>query len=429
MSRKKIFFLAHEISPNLGSECSSGWNIAKGLTKYHDLTIVFAKTNQFETENYDAQINDYFITNGITQDARYIAVPQPPITKFIARINKFISNKKSSTGNSLLYFLAYKFWQKQAYNVFLIEHKKTNFNIVHQFNSLSFREPGYLYKSNLPLLWGPVSGLDNMPFSFLMGFPFTMLIKNVIRNLSNDIQFYTSKRIRKTIKNAKRIYAVTKMDLQKLHNLNSNTINLLDVGAIVNGNRELKYFNPSEGKLRCIWVGRLDRLKALDILIESIKQSDSLKQNIEVTILGDGVNKNEYVSLVKKYALNNINFIGSVNKSMVDELMKKSHILIHTSIKEAASAVILEGLASGLPVVCHDAFGMSHAITENCGLKVKFSNKKESVAGFKRSLETFIDNPTLVNKLSQGAYKRAEELSWDGIIQRISNDYLKISNL
>ena len=429
MNRKKIIFFAHEISPKLGSECSSGWNIARGLSKYHDLTIVFAKTNQFQTENYEAQINDYYINNGIDYNARYIAIPQPTITRFIASVNKFISNKKSSTGNSLLYFLAYKFWQKKAYQVFLIEHKKNTFDIVHQFNSLSFREPGYLYKTNVPLVWGPVSGLDNMPFSFLIGFPFPMLLKNVIRNLSNDVQFYTSNRIRKTINKAKRIYAVTKMDLQKLHRLNSNTINLLDVGGIINDNQESRVYNPTEEKLRCIWVGRLDRLKALDILILSIKQSETLKQKVEILIVGDGVYKEKYVALAEKYKLNNLNFLGPVNKLVVDDLMKKSHILIHTSIKEAASAVILEGLASGLPIVCHDAFGMSHAITENCGLKVKFSNKEESVAGFKRSLEIFIDNPTLVNKLSQGAYKRAEELSWDGIIQKISNDYLKISNL
>ena len=167
-------------------------------------------------------------------------------------------------------------------------------------------------------------------------------------------------------------------------------------------------------------------MEALDILIESINQSDLLKQNIDVTILGDGVNKNDYVSLVKKYELNNINFIGSVNKSMVNELMKKSHILIHTSIKEAASAVILEGLSSGLPVVCHDAFGMSHAITDTCGFKVKFANKKESIFGFKKSLETFLKNPILVKKLSEGAYIRSEELSWNGLIQTISNDYSKI---
>jgi glycosyltransferase involved in cell wall biosynthesis len=428
MTRKKIFFLAHEISPNLGSECSSGWNISRGLSNYHDLTIVFARTNQFETENYETQIKNYFISNRIEQNARFIAVSQPPITRIIARINKFISNKKSNTGNSLLYFLAYKFWQKKAYQLFLLENKKNNFNIVHQFNSLSFREPGYLSKAKLPLVWGPVSGLDNMPFSFLIGFPFTMLIKNVIRNLSNDLQFYTNNRIRKTIKKANRIYAVTKMDFQKLHKLNSNTINLLDVGAIINDNHETRIFNPSEGKLRCIWVGRLDRLKALDILINSIHKSESLKQNVEVLIVGDGVYKDEYIALAKKCNLNNFNFIGSVNKVIVEDLMKKSHVLIHTSIKEAASAVILEGLASGLPVICHDAFGMSHAITDNCGFKVKFVNKEESIFGFKKSLEIFLENPSLVKKLSEGAYKRAEELSWDGIIEKISNDYLKISN-
>ena len=106
--------------------------------------------------------------------------------------------------------------------------------------------------------------------------------------------------------------------------------------------------------------------------------------------------------------------------------MAKRFQLPHTTLK--IDCLILFSLASGLPIVCHDAFGMSHAITENCGLKVKFSNKEESVAGFKRSLETFLDDPSLVNKLSQGAHKRAEELSWNRIIQRISNDYLKILN-
>ena len=72
-----------------------------------------------------------------------------------------------------------------------LENKKNNFEIVHQFNSLSFREPGYLYKADVPLFWGPVSGLDNMPFSFLVKFPFTMVIKNLIRNISNDFHVQT----------------------------------------------------------------------------------------------------------------------------------------------------------------------------------------------------------------------------------------------
>jgi glycosyltransferase involved in cell wall biosynthesis len=424
--RKKVFFIVHEISPFLGSECSSGWNIARGLSKYHDLTIVFAKTNQFQTENYEDNINQYFISNGIEKDAKYIAIPQPPITRFLAGINKFISNKKSSTGNSLLYFLAYQFWQKSVFEFYLKEHFKENFEIVHQFNSLSFREPGYLYKTNIPLFWGPISGLDKIPLIFLSDFPFLIWIKNLIRNLSIDIQFYTSLRIKKTIKRANTIYTVTKMDYHKLNKLNSNTKNLLDVGAIINNVQSKRTFDISTEKLKCIWVGRLDRLKALDILIESINQSDKIKEKVDFCIVGDGVNKSDYLSLVNKYKLKNLYFVGSVNKLEVDNLMNKSHILIHTSIKEAASAVILEGLASGLPIVCHDAFGMSHAITDSCGFKVKFVDKQKSACDFRKAIENFLDNPNLIEQFSQGAYNRAAELSWDKIVQTISNDYIKI---
>jgi glycosyltransferase involved in cell wall biosynthesis len=245
--------------------------------------------------------------------------------------------------------------------------------------------------------------------------------------LSNDIQFYTSNKIKKTIQNSRIIYAVTKTDFQKLYKLNANTVNLLDVGATINETHKKRSYNSTCEKLRCIWVGRLDQLKALDILIEVINQSDLLKQNIELLIVGDGVKKNEYLSLVNKYNLNNIIFTGSVNKSTVNNLMEDSHVLIHTSIKEAASAVILEGLASGLPVICHDAFGMSHSITSTCGIKINFENKHTSILGFKNALETIIKNPILVQKFSEGAFKRAVELSWDGIINRISNDYSKLN--
>lgn len=429
MNRKKVFFTAHEISPYLGSECSSGWNISLGLSKVHDLTIVYAKSNQFGTENYEEQINNYFEVNGLELSAKYISVPQPRITTIISCFNRFISNKKSNTGFSFLYFIAYKFWLKRVYKVFEVENSKNKFDIVHHFNSLSFREPGFLYKSNLPLFWGPVSGLDTMPFSFLKGFPFSMALINIIRNISNVVQFRFSLRVKKTIKRAVRIYAVTKMDFQKLHSINPNTVNLLDVGAVVMEDYEVRTFDPNKEKLQCIWVGRLDRLKALDILIESVNNSDLLKQKIEVVIVGDGVYKDQYVALTQLYNLSNFRFVGSVSKYKVAELMSNSHILIHTSIKEAASAVVLEGLASGLPVVCHDAYGMSHAITDNCGIKVDFKNNQSSVLGFANALESFLISPNLIDKFSKGAIKRAHELSWEGVISIISKDYNNILTL
>lgn len=425
--KKKIFFLAHEISPHLGSECSSGWIVSLGLSKLHDLTVVHAKNNQFCTENYEDQIVNYFEVNCLKPTAKYISVPQPGIAILISWFNKTISNKKSSTGFSILYFIAYKFWLKRAYKVFEEEFGKNKFDIVHHFNSLSFREPGYLYKARLPLVWGPVSGLDNMPLPFLRGFPFSMRFNNFIRNVSNDVQFRFSFRIRNTIKRATRIYAVTKMDFQKLHSINPNTVNLLDVGAEVNENCEIRTFDPNKAKLQCIWVGRLDRLKALDILLNSVNNSDLLRKYIEVTIVGDGVFLDQYNALTKSYNLSNFRFVGSVSKFKVAELMSKSHVLIHTSIKEAASAVVLEGLASGLPVVCHDAYGMSHAITENCGIKVDFIDKRSSILGFANALESFLICPNLINKLSKEAVNRAKELSWEGIINIISEDYNKIS--
>jgi glycosyltransferase involved in cell wall biosynthesis len=112
-----------------------------------------------------------------------------------------------------------------------------------------------------------------------------------------------------------------------------------------------------------------------------------------------------------------------VEKEKVESLMLDSDLLVHTSIKEAASAVILESLSSGLPIVCHDSFGMSHSITNDCGRKVPFKTMEISILGFKEVLEEIVLNPELIKEFSLGAIRRSRELSWDCFAQVISNDY------
>ena len=38
-----------------------------------------------------------------------------------------------------------------------------NFDLIHNLNPIGYREPGYLWKLNLPYIWGPIGGIPNRP--------------------------------------------------------------------------------------------------------------------------------------------------------------------------------------------------------------------------------------------------------------------------
>ena len=424
--RKNILFSAHEISPYLGSECSSGWNLVLLLSKYHNLTVLYAENNQFNSQNYKKHILKYFSNNKLPDGLIFIPIKQPILGQFISKINQFLSKKNSGIGISVLYFLSYRLWQKSVFKSAKLLVQKNKYDVIHQFNSLSFREPGYLYNLKVPFIWGPISGLDTLPKGFFKGIPVPMLINSLIRSTSNYFQFKFSIRIHSALKRASRIYAVTYTDKLLLSKRNNFSINLLDVGSYLINSQHYERDYCGNRRLKIIWVGRLDYLKALDILFKSIYNSKLLRNNVEILIVGKGPQEQYFRSISNNLNLKNIKWMGFVEKEQVESLMLDSDLLVHTSIKEAASAVILESLSCGLPVVCHNSFGMSHAITNDCGRKVPFNSLNESILGFKDALEEIIAHPSLINQFSRGAYKRSNDLSWSSIAQIISNDYKNI---
>jgi glycosyltransferase involved in cell wall biosynthesis len=82
----------------------------------------------------------------------------------------------------------------------------------------------------------------------------------------------------------------------------------------------------------------------------------------------------------------------------------------------------------GLPVICHDAFGMSSALNDKCGINVPVISPAESVKGFHNAMEKLVVNRSFLKELKTGAFKRAGEISWDVMAETMANDYIAIAN-
>ena len=424
--RLKVLIVAHEFSPIQGSESAVGWNLATRLCKYHDITVFYASGSQFRDNSYAEVIKNYFQTAPPIEGLTCINIDKPRMSKLFARLNSAFK-KLTPIGLPVLYYLGYKYWQKSVYRKGKQLHQHENFDLVHQLTQITFREPGYMWKLGIPFFWGPTGGTVSFPKAFRKDISPVSRILTSIRAFSNYYQFRFVPRILNANRKAVIIYSFSKKDAERLKKRAEGQVKIMsDVGTYTRPNISTS-LSGEEESLKGIWCGRLSDFKAPSILLKALAVSELTRQKIKFTIIGTGALEESMKTLAGELKLENIEWIKKVEHAKVFEMMAKADFFVHTSIQEATSSVITEALTMGLPVICHDAFGMSIAINEKCGIKVPFVSPEESIKGFHEAMEKILLDRNLLRDLKMGAYKRSTEISWDVMAETISNDYVMMA--
>jgi len=425
--RLQVIIIAHEFSPSQGSECAEGWNIVTRLAKYHDVTVLYASENQFGKADYYHAINKYQAVNGKVTGLTFINIDQPGITKYIAKLNfnfKFLG----SIGFPLLYFIGYKYWQRSVYRKAQDLCKNSTFDIIHQLTQITFREPGYLWKLEIPFIWGPTGGLETLkkPFYNLLSFKESIIER--VRTLSNFYQITFSHRIRKAMRRAKIIYTFSEYNKRQFQKYANGEIKLLLDSGTGSFKTKQNLKKTPTNKIIGVWCGQLIERKALIILLKALALDDHLKDLVLIKIIGEGPLKSALQRQAEELDVHNIDWLGSVQHSEVFEIMCDSDFFIHTSYREATSNVIPEAISAGLPVICHDISGMGIAIDSTCGIKVPLISPEISIKSFSLGIKKMVTDKCYLEKLKHGALIKANELTWDFMAETIAKDYLKVVN-
>jgi glycosyltransferase involved in cell wall biosynthesis len=424
--RLNVLICVHEFSPYQGSECSEGWNIVSNLSEFHNLHVIYASGSQKLPYSYRDALINYRSTNFINKSIKFYNVDQPLFTILLSKLNYFISSKNSAIGNPFLYFLGYNLWHKYAYKTAKNIIKSEKIDVIHMLNSITFREPGYLWKLNLPFVWGPTGGLTSLPSSYINTLTYKEQIFQIIRNQYFNLEFKKS-RIKKAIKKADLIYTFSEFDQLKFIKAGGkNVLNKLDSGSIY---LNLPINKPTN-KITILWAGQLVKRKAFNILINSVSNLPfELKCKLEFKILGKGILYDFYLNKINDLNLTELfSFQGEKNRNELFEIMKTCDLLVHTSYREATTNIIPEALSHNLPVVCHDISGMSLAINESCGYKIPLINEEYSSILLTKFLIKICEDETYLLQLKAGAKKRSSEITWIKNATNISEDYINIVN-
>ena len=146
-----------------------------------------------------------------------------------------------------------------------------------------------------------------------------------------------------------------------------------------------------------LFLGRLDELKGIQILIEIWKDI----KDINLVVIGKGPLEVEISEFIEKNKLNNVNLLGYKNKEEVMRFISKAKALIVPSQwYEGFPMTISESLSMGVPVIASDIGNLSTIIeSEKNGLLFKYNDKQE----LKDKIQMLNNNKSLEEQLRQGA--------------------------
>ncbi len=173
-----------------------------------------------------------------------------------------------------------------------------------------------------------------------------------------------------------------------------------------------------------LYLGRVAREKSIDKLIEVMSLINKRGiEKVRLLIVGNGPALEELQELVESLQLKErVIFTGEVKNEEVKYYYKIAYLFVTASLTETFGIVVIEALASGIPVLAVKAPGIVDIITPGVdGILVE--NK---VQKFAEALEEIIKNPQLREELCQGAQKTSIQYDINTIADRMLSLYQEI---
>jgi glycosyltransferase involved in cell wall biosynthesis len=143
---------------------------------------------------------------------------------------------------------------------------------------------------------------------------------------------------------------------------------------------------PADGPrlLTAGWLGE-NGAKGVDYLLEALPLLDPV---VRLDVAGDGPRREEYERLATRLGLSQrVTFHGFVPKARLAELMRASDLFVLASRFENNPCVVLEAMASGLPVVATRVGGLPELLDAGSGILAEPHSPKSIAARIDEALE------------------------------------------
>ena len=200
--------------------------------------------------------------------------------------------------------------------------------------------------------------------------------------------------------------------------------------SIIPNGIDLEKFSPDvspidefcDGKFNILFVGRLEKRKGLNYLLEAYKRVKEKFPESRLIVVGPGtVRRRQYEKEVRKSRLEDVVFVGYVSQDDLPRYYQTADVFCAPATGwESFGIVLLEAMAAGKPVVASNIEGYASVLTHEAeGLLVP-PRDEEKIA---QALITLMNNEPLRQQMGARGKIKAQNYGWDSIARRVIDYY------
>lgn len=192
---------------------------------------------------------------------------------------------------------------------------------------------------------------------------------------------------------------------------------------------DTSYFVPpkhprSRSPFRFLTISFLNENKAVDVLIRAFQRAFSADDPVMLEIGGDGPSRSALERLTSRLGLNDhIHFLGMLSRSAVRSAMHRADAFVLSSRRETFGVVLIEAMATGLPIVATRAGGPQEIVSSRTGLLVEPGDVKDLAHALN-------EMHSRVSKYSADLIRRhaVERYGRSAVVERLSAYYRSVAS-
>jgi phosphatidyl-myo-inositol alpha-mannosyltransferase len=241
------------------------------------------------------------------------------------------------------------------------------------------------------------------------------------RTIEKVITPYT----RSILKNLHSFTAVSDAAAEYLRSLTKRPIELIPNGIDLS---KYKFTNHAvlSDKPTILYIGRLEKRKGLSYLLQAMQLLQQKYPDVRLQLAGSGPDQDKLLQEIKDFGLHNVEFLGYVSDEEKLRLLQEADLFCSPArYGESFGIVLLEAMASGLPIVAGDNPGYT-AVMQGRG-KLSLVNPKD-VAEFANRLELLLFDKDIRRLWSTWAKEYVTQFDYVNVVDQYEALYKSMRN-
>ena len=364
---------------------------------------------------------------------RIVYVPDSWLQQLLWRLGQYLPQRVQAASTAVLIH-----WLTQRRQLPLVKAlvQSRQINLVHQPMPVSPREPSCLTGLGVPVVMGPMNGSMDYPPGLAHREPlWVWALVHYARQMSALANRWCAGKLRADlllVANARTRQALPPQARGRVVEMVENGVDLAQWPP-------RPWPTPLQGqpaRVRFCFVGRLVAWKGVDLLLRAFAAARSQSAcQIQLEIVGNGPQARHLLKLAKTLRLTaahqhdpvGVIFHGWRNQASCSKILSACDALVLPSLLECGGAVVLEAMASAVPVIAAHWGGPADYLDASCGLLVPVTNEATLIAGLADAMLRLAGDFDLRRSLGQaGRCKVETEHAWHIKTERMLGLYQSV---